>query len=160
MRPVARFIDLAIDALRDHLEADLPQALRDIETEDGLTAGSLTDPVEVMAARAPADHRSILVQCFEEDWDIVDQRNGVAVVDATVLVLAKGGPDIRVNEKFMRRYMQAVMDVIVGDETLGGKVSSSLVTDGNSEAEFSGAKTRYASMQGVRIEMFQGVKKP
>lgn len=123
----AGWIDLAVEAVAAELAAELPAALRAIETANSLSTNSLTDPVAVMRSRVPYDQRSPLVCVYDESSSpdsAAHQRNRIDVCDLSVYFFYSGTVDTDANEKLRRRYMQAIRNVLRANPTLDGQVIS------------------------------------
>ena len=152
-----QYTDLAVLKLAEYVDANLPAKLRAVETAQGLTADSLTDPVEVIKHRVPFDNRSPLVEVYDDGWDFVDQNNRLLAVDCTVTVSFMGDADIGAGEAFMRRYMTALINTLTADPTLGGSVVSAILTDGSPAiSRGDSAATRYVYAQGVEVHVYEG----
>lgn len=124
-----RYAQLAAVALRDVIEDEIAAALATVETAQGLDAGTYAAPVAVVAARVPSDNRSPLIAVYWEAGAMRLQREGTANVDCTVVVQLIGGPDLEALERLAAAYVTALVDLIRGDSSLGGRVSGALVTD-------------------------------
>lgn len=122
-----RGADLAVEAVAAELEAELPAALRAIETAASLATNSLTDPIDVVRADVSFDNRSPLVWVFDDgssyDSDAY-QRNDVETHSVVVAVGYVSGVDLEAGEAFARRYAQAIRDVILANPTLDEQVIS------------------------------------
>ena len=152
-----RYIDAAITHLRDFINTNLPAQLRAVETEQGLTASSLTDPEDVLKHRAPFDNRSPLVEIFEESWAFIDIRNKLISTDCTVALHHMGDADLEAGEIFGRRYMTAIIQCVLSDTTLGGKVVTIIPTDGASVVgRGDNATTRRVYTQGFDVHTYEG----
>ncbi len=75
-----RYVDLAVNSVTSFISANLPAALRLIETEKGLAADFLTDPIEYVNAAIPDDNRSPLIEVYDTDWIMDDQSLGLMTV--------------------------------------------------------------------------------
>lgn len=130
-----KFADRAVEALGDYINSNIAAQLRIVETDQSMTASSLTDPVEVVKARLPFDNRSPLLQVYDEGWqELAAPRNHVMVVDCTIVLGYVGDANLYNAERFCRRYMTAVRQTIMADATLGGNVAAAVITGGDSAA--------------------------
>ena len=149
-----RFIDKAVEQTATYLTDNLPAKLRAVETELGLTADSLTDPVAVVSHRVPFDNRSPLLEVFEEGWSWTAQANRMMAVDLTVAISDVSDADIGAGEVFMRRYITALIDTFHADQTLGGTVTAAILTDGSSAvARGDSSASRFVYTQGVEVRV-------
>lgn len=126
---MSRYAKKALDALHAQVSSDIAAALRAVETDESITADSLTDPVEVVKASVPNDNRSPLIQIYWDTMVTVDQRNGMYDVDCVVEWTWQGGSDLAANELFAQRYLDAIYRSILDDQTLGGLVPQAIVED-------------------------------
>ena len=151
-----KYADRAIAELAAWLTAQLPAQLRQVETDQGLTPSSLTDPVAVVKARVPSDNRSPLIEVFEESWDYIDFRQRLLSVDCSIVCSFTHDADISAGELFVRRYLTALLRTLEQDATFGGKVEACIPRDGSS-AMIQGAQseTREVFAQGVEIRLHQ-----
>lgn len=152
-----RHIDQAVVNLAAYLDSNLPAKLRAVESAQSLTTNDLTDPVEVLAHRAPFDNRSPLIEVFDEGWTFEQQRMNLLAVDCTVSISFVSDANIAGAEQFMRRYMTAVIDCINDDTTLGNTVTTCILRDGSSAVgRGDNSTTRYVYTQGVDVHVYAG----
>tara|TARA_R100000655_G_scaffold90307_1_gene130845 strand:+ start:321 stop:794 length:474 start_codon:yes stop_codon:yes gene_type:complete len=152
-----KHIDLAVVKLQAFLNSNLPAKLRAVESAQSLSSNALTDPVEVIAYRAPFDNRSPLVEVFDQGWDFVHQRENLIAVDCTVALNFISDANLAGAEQFMRRYVTALIDTLQSDTTLGSSVVTTILRDGSSDvARGSDSTTRYVYTQGVEIHVHAG----
>lgn len=134
----ARYIQKAVDSLHTTINAGLAAQLRAVETSESLSAGALTDPVDVVKARLPMDNRSPLVQIFDETWahDLAaGQRHDIIMTVCNVVITTLSQDvDLEAAELFMRRYVTAMIETVAEDPTLGGSAMSAVITGGDSAA--------------------------
>lgn len=150
----ARYVNKAVTQAAAYLAANLPGKLRAVETELGLDADSLTDPVEVVSNRVPFDNRSPLLEVFEEGWTWTDQANRMLSVDLTIALSYVSDSDLGAGEQFMRRYITALIDTIHADQTLGGTVTAAILTDGSSAvARGDSSASRFVYTQGLEVRV-------
>lgn len=151
------FVEKAVEALHSAISSGLVAKLRAVETAQGLTASSLTDPVAILRGRFPNDNRSPLVWVHANGWEYTFQRQRYMAVDCTVVVAAVGGAgptgptDLEV---FLERYTTALIRTIEADPSLGSKVSAALITDGESAASSGDSSaTRMVHAIGVEVRV-------
>ena len=144
----------AVDAALASGTYGLVFQLRAVETALGLTSGDLTDPLEIVAARAPNDNRTPLVQHYAEAWRWdTAHREKVMMVDYTILV-TYGAVDLEAGELFMSRYMTAIAQIFETDSTLGGEVTGAALTDGDASRSIGDqSTTRHAWAMGLAIQV-------
>ncbi len=148
------WIDKAVVTLAAYVAANLPAKLRAVEVAQGLTTDSLTDPVAVLSYRVPFDNRAPLVEVYDEGWSFVNVLNKIVKVDCTITISFVGGSDVGAGEAFMRRYISAVIDLIVGAPTLGNAVIAATPTDGSPAiARGDDSSTRFVYSQGVDVHV-------
>ena len=120
---------------------------------DGL--GSLADPVAVMPFRAPFDHRSPVIECYDEGWSFVDQRNGLVEIDCTISLVIATGADMAAGESSARRYMTAIIDVIRKNTKLDGVAVETILAEGSSAiAPGDRSNVRYVYSQGAEVRIY------
>ena len=152
-----KHIDQAVVKLAAYLDSNLPAKLRAVETAQSLSTNDLTDPVDVLAHRAPFDNRSPLVEVFDQGWTFEQQRMNLLSVDCTVAVTYVSDANLAGAEQFMRRYMTALIDCINGDTTLGNTVTTCILRDGSSAVgRCHNSTTRYVYTQGVDVHVYAG----
>ena len=97
-----KHIDQAVVKLAAYLDSNLPAKLRAVESAQSLSTNALTDPVDVLAHRAPFDNRSPLVEVFDEGWTFEQQRMNLLAVDCTVSISFVSDANLAGAEQFMR----------------------------------------------------------
>lgn len=120
---MSRYIEQAVDALYSQINDDLPGKLDDVESDSGLSAGDLPNPVAVLKYQAPGDMRTPLVQVFDlgmSPYGEDGQRHGVYTVPCRVTLAVGSDANVAAGEVKTRRYVDALMRSVLGDETLGG----------------------------------------
>lgn len=125
-----QFADLAITALRDHLEANFATELRTVETALGLEENSLGSPGEIIAARTENDNRPGLIQVFDEGISPISQREHLYAVDCTVALTFLGSVDLEENDVLRRRWVTALLRCIRSNPTLSSKVNGAFLKEG------------------------------
>jgi len=152
-----QFIDRAITNLASYISSNLATKLRAVETAQSLTTNSLTDPVAVVKARIPFDNRSPLVEVFDQSWSMLDHINKLQAVNCTVAISHICDANLENGEIFMRRYMTALINVLQTDSTLGGTVTTAILTDGSSAVSRGDTSTtRMIYTQGVSVHVHEG----
>lgn len=148
---------LAVSALVSALSADLPAALRAIETEDGIAVNSLGDPTEIRGAFTPSDQRDRLVQVFadsgENDSEFGSGFSGTAITECVVVFShTTSSADPSVGELLAWRWVDAICDVIAADPSLGGQVVKAVWTDfDRTYALTDESSTRHVRAVGVEV---------
>lgn len=108
-----QYEEAAIAALVNVLaSSQFTDALRALEVDRGLAPRSLPDPVAVVDAFLPNDNRSPLIQVYQDDGDMLDQKEGLYASQAVVAVSYSGDTDMVANERLMRRYLSALMNTV------------------------------------------------
>lgn len=149
-----RFADLAIVSLAASIEANFATYARALETAQGLAAGTLADPVDVLEANNPNDLRSPLIEVFDSDGDCVNNRTNEWDISCTVALSFAGDSDIEANERTMRRYTTVMIDTLRHDVTLGGKVTALSLMDYSSDVlRGDSSATRYVFAFKVSINL-------
>ena len=124
-----RYAQRAIKALRDHYVANLETELRAVETEQSLTANSLTDPVVYVEGYLPNDTRSPIIQVFCMRGTPDDWKNGLYIYNCSVVLGFVHDADIEAGQLQARRYLTALLETLRVDRTLGGVVTIAIDTD-------------------------------
>lgn len=149
-----RYIDRAVSSLAAYLAATVPAALRAIETEQGLSANTLRNPVAYTTARVPNDLRTPLVKVYDEGGEFVSQRNRLLSVDCSIEVSLTGDANSETLEANMRRYATAIIDAVTASPTLAGRVEMALLQDyGAGVTRGDQSSTRIVFVQGVTIHV-------
>lgn len=144
----------AATSLAGYLKESLPGYLRTTESDVGLAAGSIEDPVDVIVSNAPLDTRSPLFEIYCERSIPEDHLNGIWNCDISVAITYLGDSDIEASELKMLRYATATVDCLRGDPSLNSSVVSALVTDQNF-VSFRGPEdiTRKIGLLGVEVKV-------
>ena len=152
-----KYVDKAVVKLASFIDTNLPAKLRTLESDQSLTADSVTDPVEVLTYRAPFDNRSPLIEVFDVGWRFLDYINRIVSVNCTVAITYFSDADLSAGEQRMRRYVTALLDCVLADTTLGATVIAAIPTDGSSAvAHGDNATTHHVYTHGFDIHVFQG----
>jgi hypothetical protein len=126
-----KYTQRAVAKLAGYIRSNLPTYLRAVETDQSLTASSITDPVEVLEADAPHDSRSPLIQVYADRWSYEDYQYKLVLVSCTVAVGITGDADTDTLTTFVDRYITALLDCLIASSTLGSTVL--VATLGDSE---------------------------
>lgn len=151
------YIEKAVNALHSYIQTNYAAALRTIESEQSLTASSLTDPVAYVEAYAPDDNRVPLIEVYEVGWSMEDQRNGIVYVRCDVVVSWAGDADIVSGQLRTRRYITALLRILRSGQTLSSTVNGVLIGSGESAvAHGSVSATRHTFRQSVTVMIDEG----
>lgn len=151
-----KYVDRAVKQVAAFIRANLPTQLRQVETDQGLTANSLTDPVEVVEARVPFDTRSPLIEVYEESGVYESFSERLMVVDCSVVCSFTHDANVAAGELFVRRYMTALLRTMEQDATLGGTVNAAIPIDIESAVIRSApGETTEAFALGVQVRLHQ-----
>jgi len=131
-----RGVQKAVDELHTYVSDNLATELRALEIEESLDVNALEDPERIVKARIPYDNASPLIQIYEEGWDFDSQRNSICNVACTIVISVLGDPDLVASEIKLRRYETAVVRTIIGNPTLGAKVTGAIITGGDAGEVF------------------------
>lgn len=104
-----RYADKAVKTLAAFIRANLPAAIDAVETEQGLTSGSMLDPAEVIEHRAPLDNRSPLVSVYDDSMVAIDERQRLYSVTCEIAFWVTGDADLGAGEAMRRRYVTAML---------------------------------------------------
>jgi hypothetical protein len=149
-----RYTDKAVKSIAEYLAATIPAQLDTIETEQGLTAGSMEDPVAYVTARVPRDNRSPLVEVFEVAWDFVNQRERLMAVDCSIAFSFACDADLEAGYAKLRRYETAILKVLEASPSLSSRVVAALPTDGAAgTTRGDDSSTRLVFVQGVLVHV-------
>jgi hypothetical protein len=152
-----RYAELAAEALHAFVAAGIDAALSDVETAQGLSAGTIRRPVAVVRARAAArDNRSPLVAVYWSQLRPLSQREGLVEVDCTIAVqlVASTAASTEPLEADHARYMTAILDMIRDDPHLAGRVVAALWTDADADAGIGdNSTTRLVSAVGIAVRV-------
>jgi hypothetical protein len=144
---VSRYVEQAVDALYGAINTRLAGKLDDVETDSGLSAGSLPDPVAVLKYQSTNDHRTPLVQVYEIGFsphEADGQRHGLYDVSCRVDLIVGSDADQSAGEVKTRRYVDALMRSVLedasdnADYTLGGLALHVLFTGARASLEMHG----------------------
>ncbi len=159
---MAKFIQKAVDALHTTFDTKLIAELRDVETQEGLASGELTDPNDVIKVFNPHDNRSPLIMVddvgMEFDRDVAGQRNNVMGVDCGVMLSFRGGLDREAGKLFVRRYITAMIQTIQNNAVLGGNEAAVIgrIDTATDDAKLSGqdeSATRHYALMEVNVRV-------
>ena len=143
-------------ALREYLAGGALEAqLAAIELAQGVT---ITRASIVRSRTGANDNRGPLVAIYGEGGRLIEVRQGLWEIDVTALVvmLAETAAELEHLEASVERYITAIVDAIEADRSLGGRVSSTVVTDfeqGVQQGDRSGA--RLLGAVGLTVRIFQ-----
>ncbi len=157
-----KYADRAVAALLAYVEAGLPTALRAVETAQSLTTNTITNPVDYVPARVPADTRSPLVEIWAKSGGRLPEdecgRNNIFGYDCTIRLACNSDANTETGPKRIRQYMTALLDLIDADNTLSAatRIVHTIDTVQNFEAEQLDASMRYALELGVDVIVFEG----
>lgn len=150
-----RYGDAAVVALLDTMTADLVASLRSVETELGLDADSLTDPIEIEAAELAQDNRSPLIQIFStSETPENEPRNAVWDIEVVCALTYTGVPDKAVNDRFLGAYVQAMEEVIEDDPLLQGKAIAARVRSVDSGSIGDSSQVRSVRALTVDVQVY------
>ena len=133
---MSRYETAAVDALHTQVSAQLATQLAAVETDEGIAAGSLTQPISILKNRAPNDNISPLMRIYSDGAGTFDQRNHLYVVDCIIDLGYKfpTGTDLAALELFMRRYLDAMRRCVLADQTLGGAACQALIEEASDDS--------------------------
>ena len=152
---MSRFISRAEDALFDTIVAKINAKLAIVETENGLNSGDMTVPEDIIRAENPFDTRSPLVHVFWTDDQPVLQREQFTAVNLIVAIRYMGNPNTtEEDQRFVTRYLTALMDCIEDDTTLGGKATAAIRGRASRDAFFlEKGPTRHVAAMEVQVRV-------
>lgn len=149
-----RYTQAAKTALLNQVTANLASELRNVETAQGLGASSIPDPSRFTSSRSKADNSPRLVRVFAEGGEFIDQRNGLFAADCSVMFSYSSDADLEAAETLLEQYLDAIARVIEADETLGGNVVTSILTDtAMGVFDDDRSATKHVVMQGVEVHV-------
>lgn len=128
---MSRYINQALDPLHSQIETRIAAKLDDVETDESLTAGTLTDVMDVLKFEAPNDPRAPLISVFDignRPYREDGQRHGLYEVMCRVRTQVANDGDAEAGEVKARRYSDAAKRAILHDPTLSGSVLQVLIT--------------------------------
>ena len=148
-----RYIEHAVKALAEFVEANYQAALTAIEVEQSLDADAIKPPHAYVAAEVPDDNRSPLVEIYADGWGYADQRNGILVVDCKVIVSFVSDCQIVAGERDLRRYVTAILKPIQENPTLAGEVIQCEILEGVTDAtnRTDDSTTRFVAEQNIGV---------
>lgn len=153
-----QYADRAVSALVSYIESNYTTALRAIETAEGLTSGTIDNPLDYVPAHVPDDTRSPLVQVWCSGGtripdDDGGSRNAIFGYACTVAVTYASDADVETGQKRIRQYGSAILNTLEGSRTLGSAsgIIHAIDTTQNYEATHPDATTRYAVEIGVEV---------
>jgi hypothetical protein len=147
-----RYTEKAVSTLAAFVESNLPTALAAIETEQSLTSGTITRPVDYVSANVPEDGRSPLVEVYATDSRYEDQRNSIAVVECMVALSFAHDADVEGGELMRHRYVTGLLNTVRDDPTLSGGVVACVL--GQMEIQASrgdDSQTRFVIEQPIEV---------
>lgn len=151
------YVALAVDSMAAHHVTNLETELRQVETDNSLTANALTDPEAYVKYRAPFDNRSPIIQIYDEGGGPAEgdgsQRTGIFSFRILVVLLYAGEGDFEINEVFVRRYATAMLRTVLKDITLGGTVIHSILMASGHRRDVADNTTIYKYGTGWDVEV-------
>lgn len=117
-----RLCNKAVDLLSDWYENNFQTYLTEVETEESLTVGSLTPPVDYFKGSVPDDTRSPFMVIYADDSETLDHRNNLYEYGCTVELRYASDADIEAAQLKMRQYMSAMVKTIASDRSLSAAV--------------------------------------
>lgn len=148
------FVEQAVERLAAYLEAEVPGQLRIVESETGMDANALEDPLAFVRARIEWDNRVPLVGVFCSGFDPGDMRQDIWDVECTVALVTRGGPDIVTGTLHHQRYITAVIRALMASPSLGGNVVSAVIVRGSTGDVFGDqAATRFVYLIPVAVRV-------
>jgi hypothetical protein len=149
---VSRYSDRAVVGLAAYLRTAIPAALRNVETDLGLTASSMPDPVEVVERRSPADNRSPLVEVFDNGGSYEDWTSRLWITDCSIAWSYAGDGDLVAGDTLARRYVTAIIKALEADLTLGGRAVEAVMSGyGGGEYHADTSAIRHFRLFGVSV---------
>lgn len=112
----------AVDALHAVFTAGFATQLRAVETDEGLSSGALTDPQAYIRAFVPSDNRTPLIQIYAEGGEPLGDsgnRQNLSMIDCTVVATYGATSDMEAAERFMGRYLTAMIQLVRANPRLG-----------------------------------------
>jgi len=150
---VARYSSTAINALYTALNSGIAAKLTTVETENSLAAGALPSPIAVLKRYAPYEQRYPRIEIFEENADpdggSGGQRCGQWRIGCKAVFTYKSDADLDTHEVRFRLYVEALIRVLLGDDTLGGLVISTIVQ----RVEFRQENTESTTVHQAAIDL-------
>lgn len=152
---MGNYVEYAVDSVAAHMTASLQAELTTVEGETGLGSGDLAMPTIVKHFR-PDDNQSPLLLVYD-DRGIVegDQRNGLWTIPIVTVIQYDGDSSVEAGTIHVRRYVTAMMRVMVKDETLNGTVYLTNFAGGDAlrvQGDKSTTRHLYGLSWAVRIQ--------
>ncbi|MEK0431093.1 MAG: hypothetical protein RL139_897 [Gemmatimonadota bacterium] len=147
----------AVERLAAHLEANLATHLRAVETDAGLSSGTLANPLAYLRHEAPAENRVPLVEVFDDSAEPVHpagERHGLWATSCTVMIKTASDADIAVGAVYARHYVSALLRCIRNAPTLGTTVVAAFCTDLDQATVTDKSTTRYVYAVGVEVHTY------
>lgn len=152
---MGNYVEYAVDSVAAHLTASLQAELTTVEGEVGLGSGDLAMPTIIKHFR-PDDNRSPLLLVYDDSGIVEgDQRNGLWTIPIVVVIQYDGDSRIEAGTIHVRRYITAIMRVMVKDETLNGAVYLTNFAGGDAlrlQGDKSNTRHLYGLSWAVRIQ--------
>ncbi len=124
------YVELAVDTMIARYASQMQAELTIVEGENSLTAGDLTPPLKTLDHFAPNDNASPLLQIYDDAGiGVVNQRGGHWEIPVAVVLSYASLADLSVAARFVRRYVTAMLRVVIKDPTLGGAVMQAAFND-------------------------------
>jgi len=122
----AHFSEKAVESLAAFISSGLPAKLRIVETECGLGAQDLPDPVAVLRGQDEAFGRSPIVEVWEETLASGEPGDETASVACRIGLAFVGDADAIADQLKLRRYQTAMLKLLQSDRKLGGTVAGAI----------------------------------
>lgn len=130
---MSRYVNQAVKSLKSVLSNDLVASLRAVELEESLAEGYLPDPVDIIGCAVPNDNRFPLIEVYYTDWEMDNQTSGTMTVACSIAInYLAPDIDIETAQEVVSLYVQAIIDTISDDGTLGGEVVHAIIQNGSS----------------------------
>lgn len=148
------FIERAVEKLAAYLEDEVPGQLRIVESETGMDANALQDPLAVVRAHIRWDNRVPLLGVFCSGFNPGDQRQDIWDVECTVAVMTRAEPDLETGTTYHHRYITAIIRALIASPSLNGEVISAVISQGSTGDVFGDqAATRLVYLIPVAVRV-------
>lgn len=154
-----RLSEKAVAAVVAWLSSQLQASLTAVESQRGMTAGSLPFPAEIVDADLPSyGGATPTIEVFETTTKTADPRTGRYVWDLSVIVTHASDADVMSGRRIARAYATAVVDCLKADCSLGSSGLAAIVSDISFAVQHgSTAKHLHHVAIGLTVEMFDEV---
>lgn len=154
---MARYIEKALDALHAAINANLATQLAAVETDNGLGAGDIPTPTDIVKGEVRFDMRPRLVQVYWTDGGLPEQQQKVhklVKVDLEVAVAILAEPDdLSGGEVLLTRYVTAIIDCVLQDPSLGVPGGSTVVGRASKATGFGETQTRKVAVVPMTVQV-------